>query len=56
MWNTYYTESTFWFDIHYLIFGISICSAILLVANAVWKMQLMKEEKALLSTGREAKA
>jgi len=56
MWNTYYTESTFWFDIHYLIFGISICSVILLVWNAVWKTQLMKEEKALLSTGREAKA
>lgn len=55
MWNTYYTDSTFWFDIHYAVFALSVIVAVLLVVNAVWKSRLMKEEKALLGTeGRAA--
>ncbi len=48
MWKTLYTESTFWFDLHYVLFGLLILTAAALVANAVWKVQLMKGEEALL--------
>ena len=56
MWKTAYTESTFWFDIHYLVFGIAILVSIGLVACAVWKVKLMKEEAALLAQGKGAAA
>lgn len=55
-WNTAYTESTFWFDIHYVVFGLLILVAAALVANVFWKRNLMKEEQALLAKGKEAKA
>lgn len=48
LFNSTYTESTFWFDLHYFIFAILVLAAVLLVANAVWKMNLMKREAALL--------
>ncbi len=48
MWGTLYTESTFWFDLHYFVFALLIIVAALLVANAVWKTRLMKEEQMLL--------
>ncbi len=48
-WGTAYTESTFWFDVHYLLFALLIAVAALLVVNAVWKSNLMKQEAALLS-------
>ena len=53
LWKTAYTESTFWFDIHYAVFAITILVSLALVACAVWKMRLMKEEKALLTAGKE---
>lgn len=52
--KTLYTDSTFWFDIHYLLFGLLVIGAVLLIANAVWKRKLMKEEQALLAGGKEA--
>lgn len=52
MWGTLYTESTFWFDLHYAVFALLLAVCALLVANAVWKAQLMREEKRLLETGR----
>jgi hypothetical protein len=52
MWGTLYTESTFWFDIHYLVFGLLLIVAGLLVYNAVWKYKLMKEEDRILEEGR----
>lgn len=52
MWGTLYTESTFWFDIHYLVFGLLLIVAGLLVYNAVWKRNLMKEEDRILEEGR----
>ena len=52
MWGTLYTESTFWFDIHYLVFAILLIVACGLVANAVWKRNLMKEEDQLVEEGR----
>lgn len=55
MWGTLYTESTFWFDLHYLVFAILLAVCALLVANAVWKVQLMKEETALVEAGRKGR-
>ena len=56
MWKTAYTESTFWFDVHYLVFGIAILVSVALVACAVWKVKLMKEEEALVESGKGASA
>ncbi|MCR4950067.1 MAG: hypothetical protein K6A40_01960 [Solobacterium sp.] len=52
MWGTYYTESTFWFDVHYFVFALLLIVAGLLVWNAVWKYRLMKEENQLIEDGR----
>ena len=51
-----YTDSTFWFDIHYVLFGLLLAGIILLVANALWKRRLMKEEQTLIARGKEAAA
>ncbi len=56
MWGTLYTESTFWFDVHYAVFGLLLLIAALLVANAVWKVVLMKQEAKLIEEGRRASA
>ncbi len=56
MWGTLYTKSTFWFDIHYAVFGLLLLVAVLLVANAVWKISLMKQEAKLIEKGKEAAA
>ena len=52
MFKQKYTESTFWFDIHYLVFGFGLVEVGLLVFNTVWKVKLMKGEKALVQGGR----
>ena len=54
--KTLYTESTFWFDIHYLIFGLLLIATVLLIINVFWKRNLMKEERALIGKGKEALA
>lgn len=54
--NTFYTDSTFWFDIHKLVFGIAIAVNVLLIANLIWKFSLMKQEKQLLEAGKGAAA
>ena len=54
--KTLYTESTFWFDLHYLIFGLLLIGTVLLIANVFWKRKLMKEEHALVVKGKEALA
>ena len=51
-----YTGSTFWFDVHYAVFGALILVAVLLVVNALWKVSLMKEEAKLVEAGRRAAA
>ncbi len=53
-WDTLYTESTFWFDIHYLVFGIVLVLEVLLVVNLFWKRNLMKEEAELIQKGKGA--
>ena len=54
--HTLYTESTFWFDIHIAVFGFAILCVILLIANMIWKFQLMKQEKQLIEAGKGAVA
>ena len=56
MWGTLYTESTFWFDAHYAVFCLVILVCVLLVANAIWKASLMKQEAKLVQEGRRAEA
>lgn len=56
MWGTLYTESTLWFDLHYLVFGLMLLVSALLVCNAVWKVRLMKDEAKLVEEGRGAAA
>lgn len=55
-YNSTYTESTLWFDLHYAVFALMIIMAALLVACAVWKVMLMKEEARLVAGGKEANA
>ena len=47
-----YTDSTFWFDVHYFVFGILLIAAVLLILNAIWKITLMKRETAALQAGK----
>ena len=54
--KTLYTESTFWFDVHYLIFALLVIGIVLLIANAIWKCKLMKDEQALIAGGKETVA
>ena len=56
MWGTLYTDSTLWFDLHYLVFGLMLVVSALLVCNAVWKVNLMKDEAKLVEEGRGAAA
>lgn len=52
-WDTLYTESTFWFDAGFVVFGLVILATVLLVANMIMKLNLMKEEKRLIGSGKE---
>lgn len=47
-----FTESAFWFDAHYFVFGLLLVTAVLLILNAVWKSILMKGEKEALSANK----
>ena len=53
-WDTLYTESTFWFDLHYLLFGIVLLLDVLLLVNLCWKRSLMQGERELIGKGKEA--
>ena len=56
MWKTAYVDSTFWFDLHYVVFAITLIVTALLIVNLIWKLRLMKEEKRLIEAGKEALA
>lgn len=56
LWKTLYTESTFWFDLHYGIFALTLIVSALLILNTVWKVKLMKEEAQLIGAGKGAAA
>ena len=54
IWKSAYTESTFWFDAHYLVALLSLVTSGLLVYNLILKINLMKEEKSLIDAGEGA--
>lgn len=56
MWETPYIDSTFWFDAHYVVFGLVVLVAVALVANLCWKFSLMKAEKQLIEDGKKVSA
>ena len=49
-----YTDSTFWFDIHYVVCAVAILAAVLLIVNFVWKKNMMQEEQTLLRSSGKA--
>lgn len=56
LWETPYIDSTFWFDAHIAVFALTLCVTALLILNALWKMNLMKEEKKLIEAGKAVSA
>ena len=56
MWESPYIDSTFWFDAHYVVFGLLTLVGLLLVGNYVWKLRLMKAEKQLIEEGKKVSA
>jgi len=52
LWKTTYTESTFWFDVHYAVFGFALVVCALLLLCTFWKMGLMHAEAKLLAKGK----
>ncbi len=56
IWKTTYTESTFWFDLHYIIFGVVLVAVLFLLINLIWKFGVMKAEKKLIKAGKEVAA
>lgn len=51
-----WTDSTFWFDIAYVVFGIAILAALFLVFTTLYKVVVMNAEKgALAASARKMK-
>ena len=46
-------QSTMMLDLHYIVSGVMLFATIALVANLIWKIALMREEKKLISVGKE---
>ncbi len=49
-----YTDSTFWFDIHYVVCILAVAAAVLLIVNFIWKKKMMQGEKELLASSGKA--
>ncbi len=56
IWETPYIDSTFWFDAHYAVFALTLIVTVLLIANTIWKMNLMRGEKKLIEAGKAVSA
>lgn len=56
MWKSLYTESTFWFDAGYVVFGILMITTVLLIVNLIMKLNVMKDEKRLIGSRKEVEA
>lgn len=51
-----WTDSTFWFDIAYVVFGVAILAALFLVFTTLYKVAVMNAEKsALAASARKMK-
>lgn len=53
--GSYYTDSTFWFDASFVVFGILLVLSVLLVVNLILKGILMKEEKRLIGNRKDVR-
>ncbi len=53
LFNSTYTESTFWLDISSFVFAILLITDFLLLCNLIWKFCMMKMEKQLIKQGKE---
>ena len=49
-----FPDSTFWFDIHYLVCAAALIAAVLLIVNVIWKKRLMRGEQELLQSSGKA--
>lgn len=56
MWNSPYIDSTFWFDLGYVVAALSILAVAALIGNTIWKVKLMNAENALIKAGEEVAA
>jgi len=56
MWKKPYYDSTFWFDIHYAVFGLLLLISVALVINLIWKKDLMRAEQRLIEEGKKVSA
>ncbi len=54
--NSLYTESTFCFDIGYVVFGLLMLMTVLLIVNMVLKIIVMKEEQRLIGSRKDVRA
>lgn len=54
LWKSFYTDSTFWLDLHYYVGGFAMCVVGMLTGNTIWKIALMRAEKKLIRAGEEA--
>ena len=54
MFKKEYIESTFWLDLHYYVMGFALLAVVVLIANTVWKIVMMRAENALIKEGKEA--
>lgn len=54
--NSLYTESTFWFDIGFGVFGLLMLVTVLLIINMILKIIVMKEEKRLIGSRKDVRA
>lgn len=52
-WDTLYTESTFWFDIGFVVSALLVIVTAFNIYNLIWKTKLMKEERILINEGLE---
>ena len=53
MKNKPFIQSTMMLDLHYAVAGIMLITTIALVVNLIWKITLMREEKALINARKE---
>ena len=56
LWDSPYIDSTFWFDAHYAVFGLTLLVALLLLISTIWKVSLMKGEQRLIAEGKAVSA
>lgn len=53
-YDVHYTESTFWFDASYVVFGILLAATVLSLINLALKVIMMNSERKLINKGKEA--